>query len=150
MQDSRSLSESIVRNLLSLMRYSHRLGHRLHREYGISGRRLSVLRYLSDEGEHSVSEIGRFLNLRDGTVSPLLESMVQEGLLVKRRCPRDSRRVLLQTTEHGRSVAAQAPMTVFALLRQELPTLPPSELSAIDAAVSRVIELAQLDESLVE
>lgn len=150
MQDSRALAESIVRNLLSLMRYSHRLGHRLQREYGVSGRRLSVLRYLSEEGEHSVSEISRYLNLRDGTVSPLLESMVQDGLLDKRRCARDNRRVLLQVTEHGREVVANTPMTVFALLRKELPTLSPSELAVMDAAISRIIELAQLDESLME
>lgn len=150
MQDSRALAESIVRNLLSLMRYSHRLGHRLQKEYGISGRRLSVLRYLSEEGEHAVSEIGRYLNLRDGTVSPLLESMVQDGLLHKRRSTLDNRRVLLQVTDHGREVVANSPMTVFALLRKELPTLSPSELSDMDAAISRIIELAQLDESLME
>jgi DNA-binding MarR family transcriptional regulator len=150
MQDSRELAASIVRNLLSLMRYSHRLGHRLRREHGISGRRLSVLRYLGENGEHAVSEVSRYLNLRDGTVSPLLDNMAQEGLVTKRRCPDDSRRVLIQITEHGREVAATAPMTAFGLLRRDLPTLPPVELSAIDAAVSRIVELAQLDESLME
>jgi DNA-binding MarR family transcriptional regulator len=150
MQDSHELPESIVRKLLSLMRYSHRLGHRLHRDYGISGRRLSVMRYLAENGEHSVSEVSRYLNLRDGTVSPLLESMVQDGLLTKRRCPNDSRKVLLTVTEHGREVAAQAPLTVFGQLRRELPTLTQEELQAIDDAMSRIIELAALDQSLLE
>ncbi len=150
MQDSQSLPESIVRKLLSLMRYSHRLGHRLHREYGISGRRLSVLRYLAENGEHSVSEISRYLNLRDGTVSPLLDCMVKDALLTKRRCPRDSRRVLLTVTDHGRELAAQAPLTVFGQLRRELPNLSPTELQALDEAMTRIIEVAQLDQSLLE
>ncbi len=150
MSDPRELSESIVRNLLSLMRYSHRLGHRLRREHGISGRRLSVLRYLGESGEHSVSEISHYLNLRDGTVSPLLDGMAQDGLVTKERCANDSRKVLLKVTEYGREVAASAPMTAFGLLRQELPTLSLNELSAIDAAVARIVELAQLDESLME
>jgi DNA-binding MarR family transcriptional regulator len=150
MQDTQVLAESIVRNLLNLMRYSHRLGHRLRREYGISGRRLSVLRYLEQEGERSVSEISRYLNLRDGTVSPLLDCMVQEGLVTKRRCPDDSRRVLLAITDHGRHVAAQAPLTAFGLLRRDLPQLSPAELATIDNAVARVVELARVDESLTE
>ncbi len=150
MQDSQSLSESIVRKLLSLMRYSHRLGHRLRREYGISGRRLSVMRYLDEDGEHSVSEISRYLNLRDGTVSPLLECMVQDGLLTKRRCPKDSRRVLLTVTDHGREVTSLAPLTVFGQLRRELPNLSPTDLQALDDAMSRIIDVAQLDQSLLE
>ncbi len=150
MQDTHELAESIVRNLLSLMRYSHRLGHWLRREYGISGRRLSVLRYLEQAGERSVSEISQYLNLRDGTVSPLLDSMVQEGLVTKRRCPDDCRRVLLSVTDEGHEIAARAPLTAFGLLRRDLPQLSLEELVAIDAAVARLVELVQMDESLME
>lgn len=147
---AKELAESIVRNLLILVRYSHRLGHRLQKEYGISGRRLSIIRYLLEDGEHSVSEISRYLNLRDGTTSPLLEDMVQNGLLTKRRCPKDNRRILLSVTEKGKEIAQSAPMTLFGQLRRVLPSLPEDELAHIDRALARIIELADLDESLME
>ena len=150
MQDSDALAQSIVKHLLSLMRYSHRFGHRLRKEYGISGRRLSVLRYLDEHGEHSVSDISRYLNLRDGTTSPLVECLREEGLVTRRKCERDSRKVLVQVTDKGREISSRAPLTAFGRLRQELPKLSPKELSEIDAAIARVIEVAALDESLLE
>ncbi|MFO7697705.1 MAG: MarR family transcriptional regulator [Anaerolineae bacterium] len=150
MESSQNLSESIVRRLLSLVRYSHRFGHRLQREYGVSGRRLSVLRYLADEGEHSLSDISRYLDLRDGTTSPLLDSMAQAGLVSRRRCTDDCRRVLFQVSEEGRTLVDSAPLTVFARLRKYLPDLSPEELSAIDAALARINTVAELEESLLE
>ena len=102
-----------MRRLLSLVRYSHRFGHRLQREYGVSGRRLSVLRYLADEGEHSLSDISRYLNLRDGTTSPLLDSMAQDALVSRRHPADDNRKVLFEVTESGRTLFADTPLTIF-------------------------------------
>jgi DNA-binding MarR family transcriptional regulator len=150
LEPSQALSESIVRQLLSLVRYSHRLGHRLQREYGVSGVRLSVLRYLVDEGEHSVCGISRYLDLRDGTTSPMLDSMAQDGLLSKRKDPDDNRRVLYLATERGREVVERAPLTVWGRLRKELPGLDAEELASMDAALERIVAIANLDESLLE
>jgi len=144
------LSESIVRRLLGLVRYSHRFGHRLQREYGVSGRRLSVLRYLLENGQKSLGDISRYLNLRDGTTSPLLDSMAQAGLVSRERCTKDYRRVLFSITEEGRALAESAPLTVFARLRQDLPGLPADELAEIDRALVRIVAVADLDESLLE
>ena len=150
MEPPENLSESIVRRLLSLVRYSHRFGHRLQSQYGVSGRRLSVLRYLADQGVKSLGDISRHLNLRDGTTSPLMDSMAQAGLVSRRRCSNDSRRVLFEVTAEGRELADTAPLTLFGRLRRELPGLSPEELSAIDAALARIIDVAELDESLLE
>ncbi len=108
------------------------------------------MRYLAERGEHSLSDISRYLYLRDGTTSPLLESMVQAGLVSRRRCPSDSRRVLFTVTDEGRTLLDRAPLTVYARLRQELPQLPPEDLAEIDRALSRLVELADFDESLLE
>jgi DNA-binding MarR family transcriptional regulator len=149
-ESSQSLSESIVRRLLSLVRYSHRFGHQLQSQYGVSGRRLSVLRYLAEQGEHSLSDISRYLNLRDGTTSPLLDSMVQAGLVSRRRDTTDCRKVQFEVMPEGRVLAESAPLTMFGRLRKELPGLPAAELAAIDAVLARIIEVADMDESLLE
>ncbi len=149
-QTPAELSESIVRRLLSLVRYSHRFGHRLQREYGVSGRRLSVLRYLLENGQKSLGDISRYLNLRDGTTSPLLDSMAQAGLVSRERCTRDCRRVLFSVTEEGRTLVESTPLTVFARLRRDLPGLSAEELAEIDRALVRIVAIADLDESLLE
>lgn len=142
------LAESIVRCYLALTRYQRRFGHRLSKSLNISGRQLSVLRYLSQNGPRSVSEISRFLYIRDGTTSPLLDRMEQSGYVRRHRCPDDNRKVLVAPTELGRSILSHASMGAIARMRADLPGLPVAELESIDAALRRLSDVACGDESL--
>lgn len=144
------LSQSIIRRLMVLLRYQHRFTHLMQRTYGVSGRQISALRYLARDGPHSVSEISRYLYIGDGTTSPMLERMERAGLVVRERCPRDARRVLVQITDKGREICQQAPAGLFGKLRAELPKIPVRELAEMDAALERILATAQLDESLLE
>lgn len=142
------LAESIVNRYLILTRYHHRFGHKLRKSLNISGRQLSALRYLSQSGPRSVSEISRFLYIRGGTTSPLLDRMERAGYVRRHRCPEDNRRVLVEPTDLGRSILAKAPMGLVARMRADLPGLPVVELESIDAALKRLSEVACGDELL--
>ena len=150
MEETSALAQSIVRRLLMLFRYQHRFAHQVQRDWGISGRQLSALRYLVQDGPHSVSEISRYLYIGDGTTSPMLERMENAGLVERRRCSKDARRVLVEATEKGRRLIEEAPLGLFGQLRKSLPNLAPEELQALDRALERLMDLAQLDESLLE
>lgn len=76
--------------------------------------------------------------------------MAQAGLVSRERCTRDSRRVLFSITEEGRALVENAPLTVFARLRRDLPGLTADELAEIDRALMRIMAIADLDESLLE
>lgn len=147
---SEELAQAIVKRLLVLLRYQHRFGHLMQRTHGVSGRQLSALRYLARAGPRSVSEISRYLYIGDGTTSPMLERLERAELVVRRRCTRDARRVMVEVTDQGRQVCEAAPPGLFGRLRDALPSLPASELAGIDAALERILSLAQLDESLLE
>lgn len=133
-----------------LFRYQHRFTHLMQRTYGVSGRQLSALRYLAREGPRSVSEISRYLYIGDGTTSPMLDRMERAGLVVRQRCSRDARRVLVQITDKGREICQQAPVGLFGKLRAELRRIPLDELAEMDAALERILGTAELDESLLE
>jgi len=147
---SEELAQSIVRRLMVLLRYQRRFTHLMQRTYGVSGRQISALRYLARDGPHSVSEISRYLYIGDGTTSPMLDRMERAGLVVRERCLRDARRVLVQITDKGREICQQAPAGLYGKLRTELPQLPAHELTEMDAALERLMATAQLDESLLE
>jgi DNA-binding MarR family transcriptional regulator len=147
---SEELAQSIVRRLLVLLRYQHRFGHLMQRTHGVSGRQLSALRYLARDGPRSVSEVSRYLYIGDGTTSPMLERLERAGLVVRERCKRDARRVMVQVTDSGRQVCQEAPSGLFGRLRADLPQLPAGELAEMDAALERILTVAQLDESLLE
>ena len=56
----------------------------------------------------SVSEIGEKLMLDNGTLSPLLKKMEQEGYVERRRSPEDDRVVKITLTEKGRQLQEKA------------------------------------------
>ena len=56
----------------------------------------------------SVSEIGEKLMLDNGTLSPLLKKMEQEGYVERRRSPEDDRVVKITLTEKGRQLQEEA------------------------------------------
>jgi DNA-binding MarR family transcriptional regulator len=147
MSRARELAESIVHRYLTLVRYQRRKSDQLRMEASISGKQLTVLRYLVQEGPQSVGQISRLLYVTDATTSALLDRMERDGYVTRRRSTRDNRRVYIEPTEKGRQIAATAPAGMIWLLRSRLPELDVDELEQIDSALARLSEIAEVDES---
>ena len=147
---ARTLADSIVHRYLTLVRYQRFKSGLVRRTANISGRQLSVLHHLIDVGPRTVGQIGQFLYVRDATVSPMLERMEREGYVTRRRCQEDNRKVLVEPTALGREVVEHAPQSMVWHLRVSLPELPIDELQAIDGALQRLSQVAQVDESILE
>ena len=142
------LADGVLHRLLALLRYQHCVGHQIKKTWGISGRHLSVLRYLLRDGPHSVSEISRYLYVSDGTTSPMLERMENAGFVTRHRSHEDSRKVLVEPTEQGLEIVARAPLGPIPLLRAHLPELPIHELEMLHWALGKLNEIAEVDENL--
>jgi DNA-binding MarR family transcriptional regulator len=56
----------------------------------------------------NVNELGRFLFLDSGTLTPMLKKMEQKGLLVRSRQGADERRVLITITDEGEALKHRA------------------------------------------
>jgi len=149
MNGAQQLAHLIVHRYLVLHRYHRRASHQLRKRLGISGRQAAILHYLVAEGTGTAREISRYLYVRDATVSPMLEVMERAGWITRRRCEQDARKWMIEPTDRGREMAAQAPLTMLETLRVRLPDLPERELLAIDTALQRLIEIAEIDETLV-
>jgi len=145
MVEKHALARSIVARYLTMHRYQRRASHRLHKTYGVGGRGISVLQLLVDQGPHTVGQIARHLAVRSAAVSPMLDGMEVDGWVTRCRSREDARRVLVSVTEKGRVLAAEAPRTMVGRWRQRLPELPEEELVAIDAALERLMALADVD-----
>ena len=150
MADPHELSASIVHHFLTLQRHHQKQRHHLHEKLDISGRQVAVLRYLVQNGPRAVSEISRFLYISDGTTSPLLDRMEKGGFVIRRRCPTDNRRVIVEPTEKGRDVVTKAPLGVIGRMRAYLPGLAQEELETINRAMERLWEIANMDEAEYE
>jgi len=150
MADAQELTDAIVHLYLSLVRYQRSRNQEIKKETGLSGRRLAILRCLIQQSPRSVGEIGRYLYVSDATVSRILDDMEARGHVTRRRCEKDSRRVLVEPTVEGRQVAEAAPPGVVATMRDALPGLPVEELERMEWALKRLTDLVQVDVSVVE
>ena len=78
--------------------------HELHLTYT----QYLVMLVLWEQDEIPVSEICKKLYLDNGTVSPLLKKLEQEGLLYRSRASEDERVVRVSLTEDGRALQEKA------------------------------------------
>jgi DNA-binding MarR family transcriptional regulator len=63
---------------------------------------------LWQHGEQTVNQIGNRLYLESNTLTPLLKRLEQKALISRRRSAKDERSVLVQLTEAGAQLKAQA------------------------------------------
>lgn len=68
------------------------------------------------DGAVSVGELGEAMHLDNGTLTPLLKRLAQQGLIRRMRDPGDERRVLISLSTRGRNLRAEVaeiPAEVF-------------------------------------
>ena len=97
-----------------------------------------VMLVLWEQDEIPVSEICRKLYLDNGTVSPLLKKLEQEGLLLRTRSPEDERVVRVCLTGDGRA------------LQEKAKAVPAKVGSCIQLAPGKALALYQLLYEILE
>jgi DNA-binding MarR family transcriptional regulator len=101
--------------LRSVWRLNHAIEQRSARmeaSLGISAQQRMVLRCIGAFPGISAGHLASVLHLDPGTVTASLKRLEAAGLLVRRRDPRDGRRVLLGLTDAGRALDCPTPETV--------------------------------------
>ena len=73
---------------------------------------LAVLRVLSSEGAHTLSDISRKLGLDPSTLVPTIDALERKGFVKRRRDPQDRRRVPVMLTENGTALIDSVPFTI--------------------------------------
>ena len=83
-----------------------------------------VMLVLWEQDGPTVSTLGERLNLDSGTLTPLLKRMAQAGLLERKRCADDERRVQLFLTPTGAALQQRAADVPGCVLAQTGCTVP--------------------------
>ena len=137
---------AIMAHFLQIYRYLNRYSRTITREFGISGRQLSALRYLSRSSGATIGELSDYLYVSDSSTSELVDKLEERGLVLRTRCARDNRVVRLSLTPPGESLVARAPLAGISLMRQRLESLPEEELASIAHVLELLAKLLGVDE----
>ncbi len=136
------LYRETIQEFLCLYRYLRHYGRQMQQE-GISGRKMSTLRYLLDVGALAVGQLGDYLCINDSSTSTTIADLKKRGYVTCTRSPEDNRVVLVEITEQGRELLAHTPLGGIPLLREALKKLPPDRLTPIYEALKAINELLE-------
>jgi DNA-binding MarR family transcriptional regulator len=106
------------------------LSKRMLAELGLTGPQRFVLRILGRVPQIMPSELAELLHLDRGTVSGIVERLVEQQLVLRRAHPSDGRSVLLELSARGRPFDRETPGTVEACVRRALRSLPEAKVEA--------------------
>lgn len=97
---------------------------RVFRRYGLTGPGFNVLMIVEGAGGSlSPYEIGERRLVTRGTVTGLLDTLERQGLVRRVPHPEDRRRLLIELTDRGRAVRAEACEELFPTQAQMMSTL---------------------------
>ena len=77
-------------------------------ELGLTYPHYLVLLVLWEQDRQPVNDLAKRLHLETNTVTPLLQRMEQQGLVVRKRSKEDGRQVIVSLTETGRELEQRA------------------------------------------
>lgn len=106
------------------------LSKRMLAELGLTGPQRFVLRILGRVPKIMPSELAELLHLDRGTVSGVVERLVEQQLVLRQPHPRDGRSVLLELSARGKLFDREAAGTVEACVRRALGSLPEAKVEA--------------------
>jgi len=104
-----NLTDEVLVLLRRIIRATDLYSRRLGRETGLTTPQLVVIRALTEDSVHNVSDIARIVSLSQATVTSILGRLESNGLVRRERSSEDRRRVNVLLTDKGRQLRDSAP-----------------------------------------
>ncbi len=139
------VANDTLRAIRRILRATDMGGRKLAAATGLTPSQLLVLQRIERDGGITPSVIAADLEFGQATVTNIVDRLVADGLVTRRRSERDKRQVLLAATEAGRSLLERAPDLLQARFRAGFETLPPWEQAMMLAALERLAHILDAD-----
>lgn len=114
---------------------------RLARTAGLTPSQLSVLRILTEFPEVSAGYLAEATQLKHATITSLIDKLEARGLISRRKCDEDKRRVWLRLLPEGRAALADAPDPLHQIFSERFNALPDWQQAMLIASLEQVTNL---------
>ncbi len=140
-----TLYAETIYQFLKVYRYLRRYARQMHEE-GVSGRKISALRYLIEAGPLTIGQLSAYMCISDSSTSELVAKLKDSGYVTRTRSPADNRVVLVDVTPLGRGLVQRVPLGGIPLLRETLKGLSPEQLEPIHKAMATMSHLLEIND----
>ncbi len=140
-------SEDALIALRQIQRRTEQASKRLAAMAGLTPSQLLVLQILSERGgEVSVGEVSKMTQLKHATITSLVDKLVARGLLSRRRCEDDRRRVWLTLMPEGQSAITSAPDLLQDTFESRFDGLPDWHQAMLVSSLERIAALLDAED----
>lgn len=113
---------------------------------GLTASQLLTLQVLKKQGETLAGDLARAAQLRQATMSALLDKLQGRGFIVRRRSDSDKRRVWISITREGEEMLSGAPDLLQDMFLERFNKLAEWEQSFLIAALERISSLLDAEQ----
>ncbi|MEO0816247.1 MAG: MarR family transcriptional regulator [Pseudomonadota bacterium] len=139
-------SDDALIALRQIQRRTEHASKRLASIAGLTPSQLLVMQILSERGETSAGDITKLTQLKHATITSIADKLVGRGLIERRRCEEDRRRVWLRLLPDGAGVITSAPDLLQDTFQTRFETLPDWHQSMLVSALERVAALLDAED----
>ena len=141
-------SEDALIALRKIQRMTELASKRLAMTAGLTPSQLSVLRLLKESGEVSAGRIAEETQLKHATITSLADKLEARGLIARRRCEEDRRRVWLSLLPEGLAALDESPDPLHKTFSERFDAMPDWQQAMVVAALectTRLLDAAGLE-----
>ena len=139
-------SDDALIALRKIQRMTELASKRLAQTAGITPSQMTVLRMLDEQGEISAGRVAEATQLKHATITCLVDKLEARGLIARRRCDTDRRRVWLNLLPAGKEALSVAPDSLHETFAAGFDKLPDWQQSMLVAALERAAGLLDAEE----
>jgi DNA-binding MarR family transcriptional regulator len=119
----------------------------VEQDCGVTGAQLWIMQEVSTSSGIGISELAERLSIHQSTCSQLVEKLVAQNMIIKKRCKEDQRRVGLQINQATAQPKLMGSCPAEGVLLDALAALSPDVTQALEMELEKVIEQLQIMDS---
>jgi DNA-binding MarR family transcriptional regulator len=130
--------DQLIETALYLYTEGRRITKASGRRIGLTGPQVTALKLLAELDVLSLSDLSARMSAKNSTVTGLVDRMVRDGLVERRRSEGDRRVVLIGLTARGRALSGQIPITSMEIFSRALRSLSARDRAELTEILKRL------------
>ena len=136
--------EIVTRVLTSFPLFMHKVFHDFKPEtgsYGLNRTHIKALMIIHTSHQPHMTHVCHRMDMEKGSLTPVIDSLIESGLVERRRNPNDRRKIDLSLTDKGTELVLTNLQRVHEHILKKLARLPKEEVQRFKRAVHDLHEI---------
>lgn len=141
-----SQDEMVAQVLMAFPLFMHKVFHDIKREtkeYALNRTQMKALMIIHLENQPHMTHVCHHMNMEKGSLTPVIDSLIEMGLVERTRNHDDRRKVILSLTEKGNRLVIEHLNEAHDHLLKKLESLQQTDVARFKRAIMDLYEIAQ-------